>query len=220
MGYFRNIILTLASSMVIAASALPNQAPQYLPVLKQEIVSYWPEQSPHEWLAALIEQESNWKLNATLKTSREFGCGLGQFTIAYAKDGSVRFDALTETKRLDKSLANWSWRDCYNAQYQLRAVVLKNKINYRQCSPLMQDERNKNACAAAAYNGGFGSVTKRIRKCQADKTCNANVWFGNVNTKPAQSTKKVEGYGESFDSINSKYPSRVEERMPKYKGKL
>ena len=202
----------------VAAQKLPGDAAQLLPVLNQEIDTYWADVVSRPWLASVPDQESNWKLKATLKTSRELGCGLGQFTKAYDAKGNVRFDALEETKRLDPSLKGWSWADCYNAQYQLRALVLKLKANDRNCKALMADNRNTKACAAASYNGGFGSVTKRVRSCRMAQGCKPDIWFDNLNTQCAQSTVKVAGYGESFCEINSKYPGRVEDRQYKFKG--
>jgi hypothetical protein len=198
------------------AQKLPGDSAQLLPVLNTEIDKFWPGLTPRSWLAAIPDQEANWKLKATLKTSRELGCGLGQFTIAYDAAGKVRFDALEETKRLDPSLKDWNWKDCYNAQYQLRGVVLKMRTNDRQCTPLMDGNRNVKACAGAAYNGGFGSVTKRIRLCRMNPECDPDEWYGHLDQQCAQSNVKVQGYGESFCMINSKYPGRVEARQGKF----
>lgn len=199
-----------------AAATLPGDAPQLIGTLKAEIASYWPQVAPRAWVPALIEQESLWRVRAQLKTDRELGCGLGQFTKAFNADGSVRFDALTETKRLDPSLANWGWQDCANAQMQLRAVVLKLRSHERQCVPLMATNRDAKACNGAIYNGGGGSITKRIRSCQVTAGCNPRVWFGHLETQCPQSRVRHAGYAESFCEINSKYPARIEARMPKY----
>jgi hypothetical protein len=195
---------------------LPGDAPQLIPLLKVEMATYWPTVTPRAWIPAVIEQESLWRLRAQLKTDRELGCGLGQFTKAFNADGSVRFDALTETKRLDPSLAAWDWRDCANAQFQLRAVVLKLKSHERQCAPLMATNRDVKACNAASYNGGGGSVVKRVRACQAQAGCDPRQWFGHLDAQCPQSRVRHAGYAESFCEINSKYPGRVEARMPKY----
>jgi hypothetical protein len=199
-----------------AAAKLPGDAAQLIPVLRSEIATHWPDVAPRTWIPAVIEQESLWRIRAQLKTDRELGCGLGQFTKAFNADGTVRFDALTETKRLDPSLAGWDWRDCANAQYQLRGVVLKLKVNERQCAPLMATNRDVKACNGGMYNGGGGSVTKRIRACQVQAGCNPRVWFGHLDQQCPQSKVKHAGYGESFCDINSKYPLRVEARQAKY----
>lgn len=197
---------------------LPGQAAQYLSELAAEIDTFWVSLPRREFPAGLIEQESNWKVSATLKTSRELGVGLGQFTKAYNADGSVRFDALAETKQLDKSLAGWSWQDPYNAQYQIRAVVLKLRANDKKCSVYLTGSDEQLACGAAVYNGGAGSITKRIRMCQVTAGCDDKKWFGNLDHMVAQSTVRAAGYGESFAEINSKYPARVFARMKKYVG--
>lgn len=198
------------------AQKLPGDAATLLPVLNHEIDTYWPDLVPRSWLASIPDQEANWKLKATLKTSREFGCGLGQFTKAYDAQGNVRFDALEETKRLDPSLKGWTWADCYNAQYQLRGLVLKTKVNERNCRAVLSGNRNIKACDSATYNGGFGSVTKRIRSCRAIRGCQADQWFGYLDQQCPQANVKVAGYGESFCMINSKYPGRVEARQAKF----
>lgn len=199
---------------------LPGDSAQLLPVLKREIDTYWYKLSIREFPAGVVDQESNWKIAAKLKTKREFGCGLGQHTIAYNADGSVRFDAIAETRRLDPSLSGWTWQDCYNTTYQLRGTVLKLKLNNRDCEVTMANATEALKCSAAKYNGGAGSVTKRIRLCRAKPGCDPKIWEGNLNSQCAQSNVKQEGYGESFCEINAKYPGRVFTRMPKFKGKL
>jgi hypothetical protein len=222
MAHLRSLIAVYVAAIAAmtcqhgAAATLPGDAPQLIGTLKAEIGRYWPEVTPRAWVPALIEQESLWRVRAQLKTDRELGCGLGQFTKAFNADGSVRFDALTETKRLDPSLANWSWQDCANAQMQMRAVVLKLRSHERQCVPLMATNRDAKACNAAVYNGGGGSITKRIRSCQVTAGCDPRVWFGHLDTQCPQSRVRHAGYAESFCEINSKYPARIEERMPKY----
>jgi hypothetical protein len=215
-GIVLGILALLFAASEVYAQKLPGDSAQLLPVLDHEITTYWPDLQERPWMAAIPDQESNWKLKATLKTSREFGCGLGQFTQAYNADGSVRFDALAETKRLDPSLKGWTWADCYNAQYQLRALVLKMRVNERTCKAVMRGNRNIKACDTASYNGGFGSVTKRIRSCRMTPGCVPDTWFGHLEKQCPQANVKVAGYGESFCMINSKYPGRVEARQYKF----
>lgn len=223
MNWIERIVFALALFLhtgYVAAQGsglkLPGDSAQLLPVLDKEIDTFWIDLTSRPWMASIPDQEANWKLKATLKTSRELGCGLGQFTMAYDAKGNVRFDALAETKRLDPSLKDWNWKDCYNAQYQLRGLVLKMRANERQCAMVMRGDRNIKACDGAAYNGGFGSVTKRIRACRMDPTCDAEEWFGHLDKQCPQANVKVAGYGESFCMINSKYPGRVEARMYKF----
>lgn len=203
-------------AMAMGATALPGDSARLLPVLNNDIITYWPTLTPRTFPAGVIDQESNWRVKATLKTSRELGCGLGQFTIAYDANGKPRFDALAETKQLNSSLKGWSWSDCYNEEYQLRGVLTKLRVNDRNCTALMRDNNEIKACAAAQYNGGAGSVSKRIRTCRMTPGCDSRVWFGNLDKQCPQANVKVAGYGESFCDINSKYPSRVFTRMTKF----
>jgi hypothetical protein len=211
----------LARNVVAQAPRkLPGKAAELLPVLKTEIETFWPTLVPREFVAGVIDQESNWNPAARLKTSRELGCGLGQHTIAYNADGSVRFDGIAETKRLDKSLANWDWKDCGQVQYQMRGTVLKLKVSERNCSVLLEGNRDIKACDGSQYNGGAGNTGKRIKLCKMDGTCNPKKWYDNLEKQCGHSKVKVQGYGESFCEINSKYPGRVEARMVKFKGLL
>ena len=196
--------------------ALPGQSITIIPLLKEEIELYWPDLDPYTFPAGIIDQESQFKINALLLTKRERGCGLGQFTIAYDAKGNIRFDALKEAKRLDPSLAGWNWKDCQNVRFQLRAVVLKLKQNERFCATLMNGNIEVKACDAATYNGGNGSISKRIRACRLTKDCIVTKWYGHLEHQCPQAKVKVAGYGESFCEINSKYPSRVMARMPKF----
>lgn len=217
---FGSVFLLLPLMLAGAAhgAPLPGDAAELLPLLTAEINTYWPELQPRAFPPAVVEQESLWKLHAQLKTARERGCGLGQFTVAYDSAGRVRFDALAETRRLDPSLAGWSWRDCYAAKYQLRAVVLKLRVNDRHCATFMHGNDQVKACGAAEYNGGAGSMVKRIRSCRADPGCVPSIWFDNLERQCPQARTKAAGYGESFCEINSRYPGRVFARMPKYQG--
>lgn len=203
-------------SAVNAQTKLPGDSARHLPILNEEISTYWPNLIPREFLAGVIDQESNWKSKAQLKTSREWGCGYGQFTIAYNANGTVRFDALEETKRLHSSLKEWSWKDCSEVKFQLRAVVLKMKVNDRNCTALMNSNIDIKACAASQYNGGAGGFNKRVRLCRMEKGCEPKVWFNHLENQCGQSNVKHAGYGESFCQINSNYPKRVFTRMNKF----
>lgn len=225
--FFRIFFLLFTMSIVIAAHAqtarvskLPGEAQLYLPMLKEEIDKAWPDIPIREFHAGLIDQESGWKTKAVLKTDREYGCGLGQMTMTYKADGSVRFDTISDMKKVDKELAGWNWRDCANVHYQLRAIVVKTKMDAKTCFSSMANFEEAMACTAAKYNGGGGSITTRVRLCRVDGDCDPTKWFDNLQNQCGMSKVKAKGYGESFCEINSKYPGRIWARMPKFKGLL
>lgn len=199
---------------------LPGKAALLLPQLKEQIDMVWPDLPIRPFPAGIISQESNWNPMAKLKTSREFGCGLGQHTIAYNANGTVRFDAIAEMRAIDPSLRGWKVTNCYDIPYQLRATVLKLRINDRDCEATMDNPTESMKCSAAKYNGGAGSVAKRIRQCRATPGCDAGVWEDNLSRMCPQSNVKAAGYGESFCEINSRYPGRVFKRMEPFKGLL
>jgi hypothetical protein len=218
---FSILVLMLVSANVFAAPAKKkNDSMLIIPALTQATNMYWPTIPRREFTAGVVEQESLMKIDAHLRTSREHGCGIGQFTIAYNKDGSVRFDALEEAKKLDKSLAGWSWSDCANLTYQANATVLSSKAGYRDCEAIMANSDQALKCVGAKHNGGAGSINNRIRKCRAVKGCDPKMWDGNLELHCPQSKTKVAGYGESFCETNSRYPGRVFARMKKYEGKI
>jgi len=215
------LLCSLTTSTVFANSAvkLPGSSEQYLPLLSESIDTFWPEIPNRTFPAGVIMQESGWKEHATLKTSRELGCGLGQFTKTYDANGKIRFDTLTDLTRASPDLRGWTWKDCYNARFQLKAVVIKLKMGDRDCKAVMAGPLNQLACDAAKYNGGGGSVSKRIRYCQARTNCNPKEWFNHLEKQCPQSNKRVAGYGESFCEINSKYPGRVFKHMIRFDGR-
>ncbi|WP_230678513.1 hypothetical protein, partial [Chromobacterium violaceum] len=102
-----------------------------LPLLSAAVAQHWPDMPSRSVLAAQVEQESGWRERAVLKTSREYGAGLGQFTKAYRADGGVRFDAIREMAARHPELRGWNWGNAFDPRYQLTAMVLKNRDNYR-----------------------------------------------------------------------------------------
>lgn len=208
-------LLFLAASA--RAAALPVGAVQNLPVLSDEIAARWPRMPMPSVLGALVEQESGWKQTARLKTSREEGIGLGQFTRAWRADGTLRFDALAETRTMDASLSGWSWNDPYNVRYQLRAVVVKNRACYLKLRTLLDDDYNALAMCDAAYNGGLSGVYAERRLCAQVDGCNPDHWFGNVELHSIKSRVKWHGYGASAFDINRGHVRAVMvTRRPRY----
>ena len=168
------------------ANELPKNYIKYGAILKAEQKKYWPNHPNPSLLAALVEQESCsrltspncWSPQAKLKEQREEGAGLGQITRAYRKDGSLRFDALSDLKQeYNIDLNELSWYTIYQRpDLQLRALVLMARDSakpfYRLPSWLEFGD--------AAYNGGIVGVQKERRACGLLKNCDPSKWFANV----------------------------------------
>lgn len=212
--------LLLLFSMVVNASTLPVNPPLarvYLPQLKQETLKYWPEATPRSIVAAQVEQESCislkskrcWNPRVELKTSREYGFGLGQLTI------TSRFNAWEEVKAMDRSMRDWQWEDRYNASYQLRAIVLKNRANYRRVVKYTNRVSTQMAFTMAAYNGGLGGLMKDRTMCINTSGCDPTRWYGHVERTSTKSRTPVKGYGKSFFEINREYVRNIVDLKPR-----
>lgn len=202
-----------------AKTDLPAGAIKYLPVLKTEIQTIWPDVQPYSTLGALIEQESCislkhkkcWNPRAELKTDREYGFGLGQLTVTH------KFNAFEEVKAMHPSMRDWRWEDRYNPSYQLRAIVLKNRNNFRAVSKWTPRNEDRMAFTFSAYNGGLGGLMKDRRLCANVKGCDTTRWFGHVEQHSFRSKVAVKGYGQSFFDINRGYVRNVWNETPRRK---
>lgn len=196
-------------------SSLPANAAKNLPILREVAKLKWAEYETPSIFASQAEKESCnslkhkncWSGNAELKTFREYGFGLGQITIAYNSDGSVRFNKFEELKSSDVDLKNWKFEDRYNVRMQSVALVVLNRINYtaiKKFNPASPEEHT--AMMLAAYNGGLGGVTNDISLCRRAKGCDPTRWYGNVERHTKKSKTKYKGYGQSVADINRVYP--------------
>lgn len=175
-------------------------------------------------MAGQIEQESCitlkhpkcWNPRAELKTSRENGVGLGQFTRAYRADGSIRFDTISQLASTYRSLRGWSWDNRYDAHYQLIALVEMNKGIYeRQRDAATIKDRL--SFALSAYNGGEGGLLQDRRLCANTPGCDPGRWKGHVAEYSLKSRRPQSGYGASYFQINREYVSNIlEVRRNKY----
>lgn len=209
------LALILCLWSVVAEARLTNadiiaRAKPYFPELNRSIDTYWPNMPMRSAIAAQIEQETGakWNPKVEFKTYREYGFGFGQTTIAYRKDGSVRFNNFIEAKKMSKGLEGWTWEDRYNPVYQLRAIVI---INYRYKSMLKLNlpEVEQLPFVFSAYNKGVGGVLSSRRACMKTPGCNPNKWFGNVENTGTGMKTKLPGYGKSFAEINKEYVRNV-----------
>ena len=212
----KSVLWMLALVPVLALGAVPPKAEKYLPGLVQAQRTIWPDAPTPSFLAGQIEQESCitlkhsrcWDPRAELKTSRENGIGLGQFTRAYNKDGSIRFDKISELAATHKSLRGWSWESRYDADYQLKAIVEMDKAIFsRQKGAANADERL--AFTLSAYNGGEGGVLQDRRLCANTRGCDSSRWWNHVERYSLKSKTPKQGYGQSFFRINREYVSNI-----------
>lgn len=211
-------LLFIAVSGRAQAAEPPPKALPYLPLLHDEITSRWSDHPAPAVLGALVEQETCpsltsrqcWNPRAELKTSREYGFGLGQHTVAYRADGAERFNAWRDLRTAHADdLGNWSWQTRYDARQQLRAVVLQNRDCYRRLDPLVGNAENTLAMCDAGYNGGVGGVLAERRLCAASAGCDPDRWFGNVELHSSKSRQKWRGYGASAFEINRTHVKNV-----------
>lgn len=212
----RWVVLFLALCSAAHAQQVPERAKVYAPDLVAAQRAVWPE-APQPWyLAGLVEQETCitlrhskcWNPTAQLKTSREQGVGLGQFTRAWTADGRLRFDTLTELSARHQSLHGWSWSNWQDPRYQLTAIVELNKGIYTR----QRDAKtplDRLSFTLSAYNGGEGGLLQDRRLCANTNGCNPNIWQGNVANTSLKSKVPHQGYGKSFFEINREYVHNI-----------
>ena len=194
-----------------ASEQLPEGAVKYLPVLSAEQAAHWADVPIRSALAAQVEQETCpslksvncWNPRAELKTSREYGFGLGQLTV------TPKFDNFKEARKLDASLRDWQFADRYDPARQLRAMVLMDRAGYRRLAAMVPDERDRMAMAISAYNGGLGGVLQDRRLCAAIAGCDPGRWFGHVERTSLKAKTAAKGYGKSFFEINREYVRNI-----------
>jgi len=195
---------------------IPEKSKQYLPILKSIINNTWSNVSMYSLFAGQVEQETCitlthkkcWNPYAELNTSREYGFGLGQITISYDASGKERFNNFIELKKINKKLEKWEWKDRFNPNYQLEALVSYDKYIYNLIKWNCKDY-DRLAFTLSAYNGGLGGVIKDRQLCEKTKGCDSSKWFGNVEKTSYKAKTSVSGYGKSFFEINREYVNNI-----------
>lgn len=196
------MILLLAVLAQDVRTTIPSQACALAPVLVAVQREHWDDSMEPWTLGGLVEQESCvslrhskcWNPHAELRTSREWGVGLGQLTIAYRADGSVRFNKFEELRREHQELRDWRWEDRYNPQQQLLAVVLMVRDLYRrQRGPATPTDHW--AFTLSSYNGGMSGVLRDRLLCGNIGGCDPSRWFGHVELHSVKSSVAMPGYG-------------------------
>jgi hypothetical protein len=204
---------------------IPAKAIPLLPVVVKEQKLYFSELPTPWYLGGLIEQESCisltnsrcWSPTSQLKTSREFGAGLGQLTVSYAANGTVRGDNLADLRRRHYAeLKEMSWSNIIQRpDLQIRSIILMTRDNYKTLYNV-SDTAERINFADAAYNGGMGGLNKDRRLCGLTRNCNPQIWFKNVEVTCSKSKKAIYGNRSACD-INRTHVSSVRYlRMNKY----
>lgn len=215
------------------AKDIPAQAVPYLAVLTKQVQEVWPTMPAPHYFGALIEHESGcpaiksmcWSPTARLKTSREEGAGLGQLTKAYKADGSIRFDALAESRRLDpRGLNDLRWDTVYQRpDLQMRVVILMTRQNWNRLAPLTAkatDPMLRLSLTDVAYNAGVGRAMNDMRACSLQRGCDTGVWAGNVGNVCTASRQPIYGTRSACDIYHHHVKDVVDTRMNKYKGRV
>ncbi len=203
---------------------VPRAAYAVIPELRAVQHEIWSD-APQPWtLAGQIEQESCislrhskcWNPNAQLKTSREFGFGLGQTTIAYRADGSVRFDKQAELRAEYASLRGWTAERRFDPHYQLISLVEMDHGIYRRIAAA-QSDIDRLSFTLSGYNGGESGVRQDRLLCSNTSGCDPGRWLHNVDGTSLKTRKANPGYGASAFQINREYVTNVLYlRRPKY----
>ena len=222
------LLLVASVTDVLAVSPysyIPKNAHQYLPVLKKEIVDYFPEFPYYAYFSGLIEQESCisltsngcWNPKTQLLTAREEGAGLGQLTKAFNKNGKVRFDSLEAMRELhSKELKDLSWSNVLvRPDLQMRTIILMSKDNYNRLS-MSKSPLDRIAFSDAAYNGGLGGLFNDRRICGLTKGCDPNVWDNNVERTCSKSKVAIYGHQSPCDINRTHVHNVLLIRMAKY----
>jgi hypothetical protein len=205
---------------------IPKNAPEFLPLVKEEATRLMPDLSTPWYFGGLIEHESCislkhsrcWQPTSELKTSREQGVGLGQTTRAYNSDGSIRFDSLSDLRKANMAeLKDLSWSNIkQRPDLQIRSIILMTKGNYKQLYSI-EDPYQRLAMTDVAYNAGLGRVKKNRLQCGLTKGCDPQKWFDNVEDQCTASKKPIYSGRSACDIMNHHAYDVLNVRMNKYK---
>lgn len=217
-GFIATIVLFfffLLYASVAHSNQIPKQAYQHIPVVLEQIQDVWPELASDAMICAQIEKESCihinhsrcWNTRSEFKTDREYGFGLGMFTV------TSKFNVFEELKALDSKMASWKWEDRYNPTYQIRGIILKDKQAYLKANKMgLATTLDRLAITLAWYNGG--SQLKDQLICKNTEGCDPTRWYPKdtklgIKDVGWRSNTILPGYGKSFNTINKEYPDHI-----------
>ena len=195
-----------------AHGATLDNARPYLPKLTQAINQHWPDAPLRETFAGQVEQESQWNPKAHLNTSLEQGYGLGQVTV------TKNFNSFKDLKAY-KSLKKWDTaNDKYNVQYQLTALVLRDKENFTTAKRLFAQDVDRVAGMLVGYNAGIGTVLQRHALAKITDPPAAGRWFNGLDrVRMKYECRKL--YGQDLGTMRNAYPRNIiQVKALKYKG--
>lgn len=203
---------------------IPKNAKTYLPILKTEINRLMPDVEYPEYFGGLIEHESCislthsrcWSPTSTLSTSRELGIGLSQITKTFNPDGSIRFDSLSDLRKVHMAeLKELSWDNVkQRPDLQIRGILLMTSDN-RKALWKVTDNLERFKMADAAYNTGLGRVNKKRLQCGLTEGCNPQIWSGNVESINVTGSRILYGNRTAHDIVTH-HVSDVFMRKNKY----
>lgn len=224
------VLMVMPAHAFSLRTDIPPQARQHLPTLGQVVRDLMPGFHEPAYFGALIEHESGcpairrmcWSPTARLKSAREEGAGLGQLTRAYRADGTLRFDALAESRRLDpRGLNELRWDTVYQRpDLQMRVVVLMTRQNWNRVGQLTSDPRLRLELTDLSYNAGMGRVLNDRRACGVTPGCDVNRWAGHIERTCTASKKPLYGTRSACDISRHHVHDVVHVRTPKYRGQL
>lgn len=231
------IVLILGSAIGSKSHAqnvktyVPPKALPLIPVIKQELEDNF-DYIPQPWfIPALIEHESCislrhskcWSSTSKLSTKwengkqRELGAGLGQLTAAWRKTGELRFDSLSNLKKMyPNELGALTWDNIdHQPELQIRAIVLLTKSDYASFSTV-KDPVERLKMTDSAYNGGSRDVHRARKICGMTQGCDPGIWFNHVEKHSVKSTKILYANRSPKDINNYHVRDVFLTRMPKY----
>lgn len=222
-------LLPAATAAPEVTTYIPPQAYPYLPLVRSETLRLFQHAPSVAYFPALIEHESCislthkrcWNPGSELKTARERGLGLGQITIAYREDGTVRFDKLEEMRAAyQKELKELSWLTLSaRPDLQIRAIILQVKANYDRLYRVTSDW-DRLQMADSAYNGGAGGLDKERLACGLAKDCDPQRWIDHVEKRCLKSKKALYGTRSACDINRHHVLDTTVIRLPKYRAAL